>query len=197
MIDMVFKAIKFASLAHKDQLRKWTGESYIIHPIEVADIVSYFSTSKEILAAAILHDVVEDTEVTLEEIEAEFGYYVASLVDEVTKVSVATDGNRAIRKDIDRKHYMKASYEGQMIKLADVIANVIGIFKVAPDFAKIYLPEQKALVESLTNCNYFLRKRALTVINEEEHLLLELRKKQNVLTCCDDYLAEPTIRFIG
>jgi len=77
----IHKAIQFASLAHKDQCRKGTNIPYIVHPFEVAQILTDAECQEEVIVAGLLHDTVEDTEVTLELIEQEFGQYVAELVN--------------------------------------------------------------------------------------------------------------------
>ena len=85
-ISMIQKAYEVASDAHKDQKRK-SGEPYIIHPLCVAIILADLELDKETLVAGILHDVVEDTVMTEEEITAIFGEEVALLVDGVTKLT--------------------------------------------------------------------------------------------------------------
>ncbi len=85
-ITLIEKAYQTAAMAHKDQLRK-SGEPYIIHPLCVAIILADLELDKETIAAGLLHDVVEDTILTKEEIEAEFGSDVALLVDGVTKLT--------------------------------------------------------------------------------------------------------------
>ena len=80
-ISLIEKAYEIARTAHEGQLRK-SGEPYIIHPLYVAIILAGLELDKETLAAALLHDVVEDTDITYEEIEKEFGVEVAQLVDE-------------------------------------------------------------------------------------------------------------------
>jgi len=127
--------IAFATAAHGDQKRKYTGEPYIQHPIEVAEIVKTVTDDQDVIAAAILHDVVEDTPVTLGGIRIAFGDRVAGFVAEVTDVSRPQDGNRAKRKAMDRDHLAKASPQGQTIKLADLISNAGSILQYDPDFA--------------------------------------------------------------
>ena len=85
-ITLIEKAYQTAAMAHKDQLRK-SGEPYIIHPLCVAIILADLELDKETIAAGLLHDVVEDTILTKEEIEAAFGSDVALLVDGVTKLT--------------------------------------------------------------------------------------------------------------
>ena len=65
------KAIEFATKAHEGQVRKYTGEPYIVHPLEVAEIVKTVEHTEEMLMAAVLHDTVEDTDTTIEDIDRE------------------------------------------------------------------------------------------------------------------------------
>jgi (p)ppGpp synthase/HD superfamily hydrolase len=153
---MIQLAIEFAKEKHKDQKRKYTGEPYFNHCAEVAELIKdvahneagYFYT-EEVIAAAYLHDVVEDTDATIEDIKRIFGKYVAKLVSEVTDVSKPSDGNRFARKEIDRVHLMNASPEGQSIKLADLISNTKSIVKHDANFAKVYLVEKDKLLDVL------------------------------------------------
>lgn len=147
MNDLVLLARTFASRAHKEQVRKYTGEPYIEHPIAVAEIVRKHNGSKEMIAAALLHDVVEDTDVTLDEVRQEFGDAVANLVDDLTDVSKPEDGNRATRKAIDRDHTAQASAAAMVIKAADLISNTKSITEHDPNFAKVYLKEKRALLD--------------------------------------------------
>lgn len=152
MMNIVEKARIFATAAHSavKQTRKYTGEPYILHPAEVVGIVSSIDHTQEMLAAAWLHDVVEDTGITIETIHAEFGEKVAELVDWLSDVSKPEDGNRKTRKAIDRDHTAMAPSEAQTIKLADLISNTKSITEHDPKFAVTYLEEKKLLLEVLT-----------------------------------------------
>ena len=121
------KAIQFATKAHEGQTRKYTGEPYIVHPLSVMEIVKTVDHTEEMLMAAVLHDTVEDTDVTLQDIDREFGPVVAQLVEELTDVSKPEDGNRAFRKGLDREHSAQASAQGQTIKIADLLDNTKSI----------------------------------------------------------------------
>jgi len=95
------KALKFAIKAHSGQKRK-SGEDYVIHPILVAVITSFFSNDEDVITAAILHDVVEDTPYTIYYIKDEFGKEVAKLVEGLTKIIEIRD-NSLISSDSDEK----------------------------------------------------------------------------------------------
>lgn len=85
-LKLIKRAYEFAKDKHKDQLRR-SGEPYIIHPIQVAYILSTLGLDHSTICAALLHDVIEDTDVTLEDIAKEFSPEIAEMVDGVTKLS--------------------------------------------------------------------------------------------------------------
>lgn len=169
----VERAYTFAKAAHEaiGQVRKYTGEEYISHPIEVAAIVSSVPHTDEMLAAALLHDTVEDTKVTAEDIRREFGAEVAALVGWLTDVSHPGDGNRAARKAIDRKHTAQAPVEAKTIKLADLISNSQSIIAHDPSFARVYLREKAALLEVLKEGDPTLWVRANQVVYDGMRVL--------------------------
>lgn len=147
-MDVVERARVFATAAHAaaGQVRKYTYEPYIVHPAEVVSIVKTVPHTPEMLAAAWLHDVVEDTAVTMEVVRAEFGTEVADLVGWLTDVSRPEHGNRAKRKELDRLHTAAAPAEAQTIKLADLISNTKSIMAHDEKFAKVYLEEKRLLL---------------------------------------------------
>jgi (p)ppGpp synthase/HD superfamily hydrolase len=162
-MELVERARIFATAAHAAvaQLRKYTNEPYIVHPAEVASIVENVEGATfEMIAAAWLHDVVEDTGVTIEVIRAEFGTEVAELVGWLTDVSRPEQGNRAIRKAIDRAHTAGATAEAQTIKLADLISNTRSIVEHDEKFARVYLEEKKLLLEVMTKADATLMAKA-------------------------------------
>jgi len=154
-MTIVEKARTFATAAHSavGQLRKYTMESYIVHPAEVVSIVSAVAHTDEMLAAAWLHDVVEDTGVTIEVIKQEFGQEVAELVGWLTDVSKPEQGNRAVRKAIDREHTAMAPAAAQTVKLADLISNTRSIVAHDKKFARTYLAEKRALLEVMSRAD--------------------------------------------
>jgi (p)ppGpp synthase/HD superfamily hydrolase len=112
------------------------------------------------IAAALLHDVVEDTHVTLDQIEDRFGNEVAELVGWLTDISRPEDGNRRTRKALDRFHSADAPAEAQTIKLADLIHNTISIAEHDPNFWKVYREEKIELLKVLTKGDKTLMYRA-------------------------------------
>jgi (p)ppGpp synthase/HD superfamily hydrolase len=157
------KARTFAIAAHGaiGHQRKYGLGPYIQHPAEVVGILRGIpNVSEEMLAAGWLHDVVEDTKITIEIIQAEFGDAVAALVDDLTDVSFPEDGNRAQRKALDRAHTALISPQAKTVKLADLISNTSSIVEHDPDFAKIYLAEKVALLEVMREGDPMLWKQA-------------------------------------
>lgn len=109
-LNKISKALFFAKTAHKGQKRKGTNNDYITHPVEVYKLLSHLTTDEHILCSAILHDVIEDTETTYEDIKKEFGSRVSNIVLEVTKDS--------------QGRFNITSREGLMVKLADMLHNI-------------------------------------------------------------------------
>lgn len=173
---LVVKAIKFATDAHEavNQVRKYTQEPYIVHPLEVLDILLEFASgevSVEMLAAAACHDVVEDTQVTLDEIEAEFGATVAQLVSDLTDVSKPSDGNRKARKALDLAHTAAADARSKTIKLADLISNSRSIVQHDPNFARVYVKEKARILEVCSDADPGLLAEAQRVLAESGAML--------------------------
>lgn len=171
-MNIIDKAYYFAMAAHAavGQKRKYTGEDYFNHPIEVVTILGQIKELSEgvdvdeMIAAALLHDVVEDTQVTLELIEVEFGEGVADLVAGLTDVSNSEDGNRVKRKEIDRNHTAVQSSVCKTIKLADLISNSKSICEHDKEFAKVYIKEKELLLEVLTEGDPTLYAQAMGIV---------------------------------
>jgi len=149
---MIETAIFYATKKHENQKRKYINIPYIVHPLTVMEIVRgcVQNHTEEMLCAAVLHDTVEDTDATIEEIHKIFGKTVAEYVHYLSDISKPEDGNRRTRKEIDRIHISKGPAEVHSIKLADLIDNSASILLYDPNFAKIYIKEKEALLEVLT-----------------------------------------------
>lgn len=170
---LIERAFVFAKAAHEsiDQRRKYTGEPYFMHPISVAALVQSVSHTESMVAAALLHDTVEDTPITLDEIHRVFGFEVATLVEMLTDVSKSSDGNRAARKAIDREHTAKASPAAKTIKLADLIDNTRSIVAHDAGFARIYLLEKAMLLDVLRDGDETLWKLANDLVQQHRSLV--------------------------
>lgn len=145
------RAASFAAEAHAavGQRRKYVGTPYIEHPLAVARLVMSVTNDEATIAAALLHDTVEDTNVTLDGIAREFGAEIAMLVENLTDVSRPEDGSRRVRKEIDLRHTARADPRAKTVKLADLIHNSKSIVKHDPKFARVYLAEKARLLEVL------------------------------------------------
>ncbi|WP_457673240.1 HD domain-containing protein [Thiolapillus sp.] len=168
MSDLVKRAKTFATSAHQriEHKRKYTQQPYEVHLKSVASLVKEVGGSEEMIAAAWLHDTVEDTPATHHDIEEAFGSKVARLVYELTDISKPSDGNRAIRKAMDRDHLAAASPAAQTVKLADLIDNARDICKHDQDFARVYLGEMAALLDVLGKGDGELMRRARKLLKK-------------------------------
>jgi len=147
---LIRKAFDLAVEAHKDQRRK-TGEPYIYHPIAVAQIVSdEIGLGASSIAAALMHDVVEDTEYTLEDIEKLFGKKIAKIIDGLTKISVLNKQDVSIQSENYKKLLLTLSEDVRviLIKIADRLHNMRTLesmredkqLKIASETIFIYAP---------------------------------------------------------
>ena len=147
----MIKALEFATKMHKGQVRKYTGEEYITHP--VADIVEAYLdrkgfTEEEIMMAievAILHDTVEDTEATMESVEGFFGPEVAKGVWFLTKTPNYV-GNRKFRKELCEARLREAPEIVRIIKTADMFHNSLSIEEHDPKFWNLFKEETVSLL---------------------------------------------------
>ena len=134
-LAMLHRAFEFATQAHHDQTRV-TGEPYITHPLASAQILADIGIDPVAITAAILHDVPEDTDYTLEDIEEQFGAEVAQLVDGVTKLSkFSTRTHEAQQAENIRKMFLAMADDIRvvLIKLADRLHNMRTLYALPPD----------------------------------------------------------------
>jgi (p)ppGpp synthase/HD superfamily hydrolase len=151
------KAYRFALAKHGDQKRKYTGEPYINHPVEVAVTLDWAGEDEATVCAGFLHDTIEDTDTTFFELIDEFGVDIATLVVEVTDVAPPGPNiNRARRKEIERNHLRSASPRGKSVKLADTLSNTPSILALDPGFGRVYLQEKRLLLPYLREGNPLL-----------------------------------------
>ncbi len=166
MIYKVLDTVLFASKRHAGQVRRFGGEPYINHCIRVAAMVEGSYSTNELVQAALLHDVLEDTDCTKIELENLFGKDVAEWVYELTDTPAVINGlpgqhpNRAARKIMDRKRLAKASFEAKAIKCADIMDNLPSIVTHDRGFGKVMLAEVKELLPLISGTYYHLYKGA-------------------------------------
>lgn len=126
------KAIVFAVKAHANTERRGKGFPYIVHPMEAVEIVATITPDQELLAAAALHDVVEDTDTDISEIRAEFGNRVADLVaseseEEVVGESMENSWHKRKQAAIDR--LARASHDAKIVAMGDKLSNMRAIYR--------------------------------------------------------------------
>ena len=126
------RAINFAVQAHEGQFRKGTQIPYILHPMEAAAIVGSMTTDEEIIAGAVLHDVVEDTETTVEDVINLFGEQIGSYVaseSEDKREDLPAESTWKIRKQETLNHLSAAPVSVKMITLGDKLSNIRAIYR--------------------------------------------------------------------
>ncbi|KAK4879309.1 hypothetical protein RN001_007455 [Aquatica leii] len=173
-VELLIKCINFAAVKHRDQRRlDPEGTPYINHPIGVAYILTNEAkvSDVEVIQAAILHDTVEDTNTTLEEIEEEFGSKVSSIVAEVTDDKTL---HRDTRKALQIQHAPTCTFPAKLVKLADKLYNLRDLDRAVPRKWTAYRVQEyfvwsKKVVEGLRGTNKWM-----------EESLDELFKKRNV-----------------
>lgn len=151
--ELTTRAKYFAQFAHVGQTRRYTGEPYFVHCESVARRVAMLTSSDAVIAAAYLHDTIEDTVVTHRDLCKFFGGYVATLVLELTDVFTPAKypaTNRAARKKLEADRLGKCSHDAKLIKRCDIADNTTSIVENDPKFAVIYLAEKAYLLEQIT-----------------------------------------------
>ena len=143
---MLDKAIDFAFEAHKGICRKGSSQPYIFHPLEVLSLVSTMTQDDDILCAAVLHDTVEDTPVTLDDVRREFGDKIAGLVDMETENKRGQKNKEATwmdrKKEAIEALRERASLGSKMVALADKVSNLrsfhMGLLKQGDEFWNLF-----------------------------------------------------------
>jgi (p)ppGpp synthase/HD superfamily hydrolase len=174
-MSMIIRAAQFAAKAHRGQKRKYTGAPYITHPARVAGrMACHHLATEAIVAAAFLHDVVEDCNVPIGRIASDFGDDVECYVDWLTNPAKGSDKPRAERKQWDREHAAKAPCEVRVVKLLDRIDNLREI-DPADKFTTLYCKESALLAEALRTTDALLYGELIDLIESLLGPAVELR----------------------
>jgi (p)ppGpp synthase/HD superfamily hydrolase len=177
MNEILEKVKQYADEAHGSQMRKYTHQRYIVHPIEVMEICREYTSDLCILSAALLHDVLEDTPVTRAGLEA-FLLTIMNATDakrttdltvELTDVytkEAYPQYNRRVRKDKEHVRGAATSPAAQTIKYADIISNSIDIAAHDKDFGPKFLKEVRSQLKNMNKGNAALYARAVATVDE-------------------------------
>jgi guanosine-3',5'-bis(diphosphate) 3'-pyrophosphohydrolase len=185
METLLDQIIEFADKAHGEQRRKYADERYIAHPVRVMQTCRRVTEDLGVLAAAVLHDVLEDTEVRKNELKnflvsvmpAVLASRTLQLVVDLTDVYVKKDYpkmNRRTRKAKELLRLEKTSPDSQTIKYADIMDNTREIVKHDADFADVFLRECRAILRKLDKGNKVLYDEAVHLVDAA---IEELKKK--------------------
>jgi len=174
-MDKLKDIILLAVDLHGNQKRKYTGEPYVNHTVQVAKIVKNYGGDDVMVYAAVLHDVLEDTNTTKEElfnhlrqiIGPEKAIEVVKLVQELTDVFIKDDYpniNRKGRKEMEAMRLGEISPKAQTIKYADLLDNGQDIMKNDPKFGRVYLKEKEQILKHMNKGNQELYKKCLSAL---------------------------------
>ena len=177
MQEILLKIKEFADKAHGDQMRKYTPETYIVHPERVMLICREYMDDLTVQAAALLHDVLEDTPVKPEAIKSFLAALMPdahaqktlNLVVELTDVYIKSayqQLNRRERKKLEAARLAKVSGAAQTIKYADLIDNAFDILKHDPQFGRKFIMEAQSLLKHMNKGNPELRDRAIKTLDK-------------------------------
>ena len=184
MEDILQKVTAFAGQAHGDQRRKFVDEPYINHPVRVMEICRQYNSTIEVLTAALLHDVLEDTTASVEEIKTflliimdeENTLHTIKLVEELTDIYTKKqypNWNRRERKAKETERLNKTSSEAQTIKYADIIDNSSDIKNSKDNFAMVFLLDCRSLLKTITKGDNRVYEKAVKTV---EQCIKELSK---------------------
>jgi guanosine-3',5'-bis(diphosphate) 3'-pyrophosphohydrolase len=152
--DLLLRAYRYGEAAHRGQLRN-SGEAYITHSVEVAKILADLQLDSVTVASGLLHDVIEDTEITLADVEAEFGKEIAAIVDGLTKIAKLPTGGSTQERQVEsyRKMLLSIAKDARVIivKLADRLHNMRTLEWLPPEKRRRIAQETRDLYAPLAH----------------------------------------------
>jgi guanosine-3',5'-bis(diphosphate) 3'-pyrophosphohydrolase len=174
--QLILQVNRFAAAAHQQQTRKYSDESYIVHPERVMKTCKVYLNETAVLCGALLHDVLEDTPITYDDLriflmtvmDQPTALQTLKIVDELTDKFTKSDYprlNRRLRREKEANRLAQVSSEAQTIKYADIIDNT-DVAQHDPDFARVYLKEASAVLQLMDKGNAELRAIAIETVNE-------------------------------
>ena len=188
-------AYMFAVVAHGQQKRRYTEEPYVNHCVEVAaEVIKFTMTGSEesrdramvLGRACLLHDTIEDTDATYQQLRDRFGDEVTLLVFDLTDAVTAENGNRATRKWLQTARIIRGTPHSQLIKIFDIENNTKSIAEHDPAFFATYEREVRTTLEAIIQHNAgmyaALRNKAQRVLEQLDMLSLMVAAKQNLVS---------------
>jgi guanosine-3',5'-bis(diphosphate) 3'-pyrophosphohydrolase len=152
--DLLLRAYRYSEAAHRGQLRN-SGDPYITHSVEVAKILADLQLDSVTVASGLLHDVIEDTEITLADVEAEFGKEIAAIVDGLTKIAKLPTGGSTQERQVEsyRKLLLSIAKDARVIivKLADRLHNMRTLDWLPPEKRRRIAQETRDLYAPLAH----------------------------------------------
>ena len=175
--DVLSKVKSFAEQSHGEQMRKYAGERYINHLERVMSTCRQYTEDVTVLSAALLHDVLEDTPISEDQLSAFLSTVLdeqqakrtAGMVKELTDVFVKKnypDVNRRTRRTREAERLGKVSPDAQTIKYADIIDNVVDLGNAATDFGLVFMRECKEILKRANKGNPVLYDRAVKTVDD-------------------------------
>lgn len=160
------RAYTLAKEAHAGQTRRYTGEDYVTHCYDVAARIEAVGMDELSVAGAVLHDVIEMTNVRFSQLQQQFGLELATLVCGTSEPPLPAGTPRAERKAKAAAHYAEGCHRVQSIKVADMLSNCPSIIEHDPEFARLYLVEKQQLLNVLTKAHPILISEARQMIED-------------------------------
>ncbi|HXT15468.1 MAG TPA: bifunctional (p)ppGpp synthetase/guanosine-3',5'-bis(diphosphate) 3'-pyrophosphohydrolase [Gemmatimonadaceae bacterium] len=206
--EMLVRAYRFSEIAHRGQVRN-SGDPYITHSVEVAKILAELQLDTVTVAAGILHDVIEDTDVTLRDVEEEFGKQIAEIVDGLTKIAKLPSGGSTQERQVEsyRKLLLSIAKDARVIivKLADRLHNMRTLDYLPPEKRKRIAQETRDLYAPLAHrfgmakLRWELEDLAFKHLESEEYKALakKVSQKRAEREALIKQMADPLIERLG